>query len=433
MKRLHVHVAVEDLAQSTQFYSTLFASEPTVVKDDYVKWMLDDPRVNFAISTRPGRAAGVSHLGIQAEDEAELAEVYDRLARAERPTIEAKATTCCYAKSDKQWIADPQGVPWETFFTYGESTVYGEGSLARLKEIREAEAMPQAAPDPAGASAYCAPAGVTAAMDDAQIKEIVRARYGGIAEAAGADSCCAPASSCCGDTAAGTPADKSRQMGYSDAELAAVPDGANLGLGCGNPQGIAGLKPGEVVIDLGSGAGFDCFLAARQVGAGGRVIGVDMTHEMLKKARENAAKISAANVEFRLGELEHLPVADSTADAILSNCVINLVPDKAQVYREAFRVMKAGGRLAISDVVNTAPLTPELQADAALLCGCIAGASPVERVESWLTQAGFVDVRVTPQSESRELVASWAPGRGIENFVASATVEARKPGCTSRG
>ena len=432
MKRLHVHVAVEDLAQSTQFYSTLFASEPTVVKDDYVKWMLDDPRVNFAISTRPGRAAGVSHLGIQAEDEAELAEVYDRLARAERPTIEAKATTCCYAKSDKQWIADPQGVPWETFFTYGESTVYGEGSLARLKEIREAEAMPQAAPDPAGASAYCAPAGVTAAMDDAQIKEIVRARYGGIAEAAGADSCCAPASSCCGDTAAGTPADKSRQMGYSDAELAAVPDGANLGLGCGNPQGIAGLKPGEVVIDLGSGAGFDCFLAARQVGAGGRVIGVDMTHEMLKKARENAAKISAANVEFRLGELEHLPVADSTADAILSNCVINLVPDKAQVYREAFRVLKAGGRLAISDVVNTAPLTPELQADAALLCGCIAGASPVERIESWLAQAGFVDVRVTPQPESRELVASWAPGRGIENFVASATVEARKPGI-SRG
>jgi len=427
MKRLHVHVAVEDLAQSTQFYSTLFASEPTVVKDDYVKWMLDDPRVNFAISTRPGRAAGVSHLGIQAEDEAELAEVYDRLARAERPTIEAKATTCCYAKSDKQWIADPQGVPWETFFTYGESTVYGEGSLARLKEIREAEAMPQAAPDPAGASAYCAPAGVTAAMDDAQIKEIVRARYGGIAEAAGADSCCAPASSCCGDTAAGTPADKSRQMGYSDAELAAVPDGANLGLGCGNPQGIAGLKPGEVVIDLGSGAGFDCFLAARQVGAGGRVIGVDMTHEMLKKARENAAKISAANVEFRLGELEHLPVADSTADAILSNCVINLVPDKAQVFREAFRVPKPGGRLAVSDVINIAPLPPELQADPTLLCGCVAGAAPAERIQTWLREAGFVDVRITPKPESREMVATWASGRGVENYITSAMVEARKP------
>jgi len=217
-------------------------------------------------------------------------------------------------------------------------------------------------------------------------------------------------------------------MGYSEAELAAVPDGANLGLGCGNPQAIAALKPGEIVLDLGSGAGFDCFLAARQVGATGRVIGVDMTHEMMKKARQNAAKISATNVEFRLGELEHLPVADSTADAILSNCVINLVPDKAQVFREAFRVLKPGGRLAISDVVNTAPLTPELQADTALLCGCIAGAAPVEGIERGLAQAGFVDVRVTPQPESRELVASWAPGRGIESFVASANVEARKPG-----
>jgi hypothetical protein len=162
MKRLHVHVSVDDLAHSTRFYATLFATDPTVVKDDYVKWMLDDPRVNFAISTRAGRAAGISHLGIQAEDEAELAEVYDRLARAERPIVEAKATTCCYAKSDKQWIADPQGVPWETFLTYGESTVYGEGSLAKLKEVSEAaccaptccepEAILQAAPQPAAAS-----------------------------------------------------------------------------------------------------------------------------------------------------------------------------------------------------------------------------------------------------------------------------------------
>jgi catechol 2,3-dioxygenase-like lactoylglutathione lyase family enzyme len=165
MKRLHVHVAVDDLAQSTRFYSTLFAAEPTVIKDDYVKWMLEDPRVNFAISTRPGRAVGISHLGIEAEDEVELAEVYDRLARAERPTLEAKATTCCYARSDKQWIADPQGVPWETFLTYGESTVYGEGSPAELKEISETacctpaccepEASGQAAPQPAAASACC--------------------------------------------------------------------------------------------------------------------------------------------------------------------------------------------------------------------------------------------------------------------------------------
>src|SRR5438876_611934 len=137
MKRFHVHVHVDDLTQSIRFYSTLFAAEPSVVKDDYAKWMLDDPRVNFAISKHAGNDAGISHLGIQAEDETELAEVYDRLVRAERPTIEEKAATCCYARSDKQWIADPQGVPWETFFTYGEAEIYGEGSLKKLKEATE--------------------------------------------------------------------------------------------------------------------------------------------------------------------------------------------------------------------------------------------------------------------------------------------------------
>ncbi len=264
-------------------------------------------------------------------------------------------------------------------------------------------------------------------MDTDQIKEMVRTRYGGIAEAAGTAGCCAPAPSCCGPGAATPVQDKARHMGYSEAELAAVPEGANLGLGCGNPQAIAALRPGEVVIDLGSGAGFDCFLAADQVGPAGHVIGVDMTHAMLKKARENAAVIGTGNVEFRLGEIEHLPVADNTADAILSNCVINLVPDKEQVFREAFRVLKPGGRLAISDVVNTAPLSADLQSDTALLCGCVAGAAPIERIETWLTRAGFVAIRVTPKPESRELIKTWAPGRGIEDFVVSASIEARKP------
>src|SRR4051812_224203 len=263
-------------------------------------------------------------------------------------------------------------------------------------------------------------------MEQADIKELVRARYGSIAEAASAaSSCCAPATSCCGPAA--TPDTKSLRMGYSAEELAAVPEGANLGLGCGNPQAIADLKPGETVIDLGSGAGFDCFLASGQVGETGHVIGVDMTHEMLKKARENAAKIGAKNVEFRLGELEHLPVADNTADVILSNCVINLVPDKAQVFREAFRVLNHGGRLAISDVVNKAPLPDKLQGDAALLCSCVAGAAPVDQITAWLAEAGFIDVRVTPKAESRELISSWAPGSGIEDFVVSAIVEGRKP------
>ena len=192
---------------------------------------------------------------------------------------------------------------------------------------------------------------------------------------------------------------KARDIGYSDEELAAVPEGANLGLGCGNPLAIAAMKPGEVVVDLGSGAGFDCLLAARQVGPTGRVIGVDMTHEMLKKARDNAGKVGAGNVEFRLGELEHLPIADDTADVIISNCVINLVPDKAQVFREAIRVLKPGGRVSISDVLNIAPLPEDLRADPALLCGCVAGAISAERTETLLREAGFVDVRDRGQSE----------------------------------
>jgi ubiquinone/menaquinone biosynthesis C-methylase UbiE len=264
------------------------------------------------------------------------------------------------------------------------------------------------------------------ALDAADVKQMVRERYGSIAVSSG--SCCAPAAtaSCC---APNQDVDlQSGRLGYSAAELHAVPEGANLGLGCGNPQAIAALRPGETLIDLGSGAGFDCLLAARQVGAAGRVIGVDMTHEMLAKARENARRAGAANVEFLLGELEHLPVADNTADVIISNCVINLVPDKQQVFREAFRVLRAGGRLAIADVVNVAPLPPELAADTALLCGCVAGAAAMDAIEDWLKAAGFVDVRIVVTPASREYIAEWAAGQGVENYVVSATIEARKPG-----
>jgi arsenite methyltransferase len=273
-------------------------------------------------------------------------------------------------------------------------------------------------------------------MDEAQIKEMVRARYGGIAtgvgpseDAAPSDSsCCSPvAASCCGPVPASRFEDKALRMGYSEAEVGAVPEGSNLGLGCGNPQAVAAMQAGEVVIDLGSGAGFDCFLAAQQVGPTGHVIGVDMTHEMLKKARENATKVAAANVEFRLGELEHLPVADDTADVVISNCVINLVPDKGQVFREAFRVLKPGGRIAVSDIVNTAPLPPDLRADPSFICGCVAGAATVDQVQTWLAETGFTDVSVTIKPESRELIKTWAPGRGIEDYVASAIVEGRKP------
>jgi SAM-dependent methyltransferase len=244
-------------------------------------------------------------------------------------------------------------------------------------------------------------------FEAAEIKDIVRARYGGIASSADS-GCCAPPASCCAITAASAVNGEGQEMAYSAEELAAVPEGANLG--------------------LGSGAGFDRFLAARQVGATGHVIGVDMTHEKLKKARDNAARVGAANIQFRLGELEHLQITDKTAEVILSNCVINLVPDKEQVFREAFRVLRAGGRLAISDVVNLKPLSADLTADRALVCGCVGGAAPVRDVKARLQAAGFEDVQVTVKSERCDLVASWAPGRGIEDYVASAIIEARKPG-----
>lgn len=249
------------------------------------------------------------------------------------------------------------------------------------------------------------------------VRAVVRDHYGTIAR--GANPGCAPG--CC--STAGTAA---ATLGYTRDQTDAVPDGADLGLGCGNPTALASLREGETVLDLGAGGGFDCFIAARQVGPRGKVIGVDMTADMVARARDNARKVQATNVEFRLGEIEHLPVADASVDAILSNCVINLSPDKPQVFREAFRVLRAGGRLAISDVVATGPIPVELQNQAAALAGCISGAAPLDDVRAMLAAAGFVDVEVTIAPRSAEIVGAWLPG--IENFVASATIEARKPG-----
>jgi len=256
----------------------------------------------------------------------------------------------------------------------------------------------------------------------------VRGDYAKVARASDAGDCCGVESSCCGvsdDAAINTLI--STRLGYSAEDLAAVPEGADMGLGCGNPRAIAGLQDGEVVVDLGSGGGFDCFLAAPEVGESGRVIGIDMTPDMLSKARNNALKGNYRNVEFRLGEIEHLPVADNTADVIISNCVINLSPDKPQVFREALRILKPGGRLAVSDVVASVELPAAMRNDPLLVSGCMGGASLIEDLEAMLAAAGFVDIRIAPKDESRAFIRDWAPGRGVEDYVVSATIEAVKP------
>jgi SAM-dependent methyltransferase len=200
-----------------------------------------------------------------------------------------------------------------------------------------------------------------------------------------------------------------------------------MGLGCGNPKAIAGLKAGEIVVDLGAGGGFDCFLAAHEVGHNGHVIGVDMTPDMISKARANADKGRYKNVEFRLGEIEHLPIADATANVIISNCVINLSPNKPQVFREAFRVLKPGGRLAISDVVATVELPEEMRNDAGLIAGCMGNASLVEHLEKMMSAAGFEQVLIQPKDDSKEFIKDWAPGHNVTDYVVSATIEAIKP------
>ena len=256
-----------------------------------------------------------------------------------------------------------------------------------------------------------------------EIRREVRDHYAAVA--CGASGCCAPGAGC------GPNPEASLALGYAPGDLAAAPEGANLGLGCGNPQAIASLRVGETVLDLGSGAGFDCFLAARQVGPGGRVIGVDMTPSMIEKARANAARVGAANVEFRLGEIERLPVADGEVDVILSNCVVNLSPDKPAVFREAARALKPGGRIAIADVVATAPLPEAMRHEIALHAGCVAGAATVDEVVEMLRAAGLTEVRVHVRPESRAFISEWFPGVGAEDYVASATIEAVRPKATS--
>ena len=252
-------------------------------------------------------------------------------------------------------------------------------------------------------------------MRKEEIKQVVREGYAKIAKQT--SSCCTPVNSCCGSTDLAQ--DISKSIGYTEEELTSVPEGANLGLGCGNPVALASLREGETVLDLGSGAGFDCFLAANRVGRTGKVIGVDMTPEMLEKARENARKGNYTNVDFRLGEIENLPVADNSVDVIISNCVINLSSDKAQVFKEAYRVLRPGGRVMVSDIVLLKELPDAIKGSVAAYTGCIAGASRKEDYLATVASAAFQDV---------EVISEVSLGTGeLAGLAASVIVRAIKP------
>jgi arsenite methyltransferase len=257
-------------------------------------------------------------------------------------------------------------------------------------------------------------------VDTESVKAAVRETYGRIASEQQAAGCCGT-SGCCGPGAS----TNSRALGYSENERQTAPEGSDLGLGCGNPQALASLQPGERVLDLGSGAGFDAFLAARQVGPSGSVIGVDMTPQMITKARGNILKTDLHNVEFRLGEIEHLPVTDESVDVIMSNCVINLSTDKDAVFREAYRVLAPGGRLAISDIVAFTEIPAAVRNDLEAYTGCVSGAAPIAEIEGMLRGAGFENVRVDLKSNSEAVVQDWSPG--AKTLVASALIRATKP------
>lgn len=268
-----------------------------------------------------------------------------------------------------------------------------------------------------------------------QIRQAVRKAYKKVAAATATDpgdkpavSCCGPSSSCGCNESNFTLEQMSAAMGYTKTDTNSVPEGANMGLGCGNPVAIASLSVGEKVVDLGCGGGFDCFLAAKKVGQTGQVIGVDMTPEMISKARKNAMKMDLKNVDFRLGEIEHLPVGDNCVDTIISNCVVNLSPDKLAVYRDAYRVLKPGGRLAISDILATAPLPKEIRNDSEFLAACMGGAHTFEETKQILKKVGYKDISITHKNISRESFQQWNPSisEKVTDYVVSATIEAVK-------
>ncbi len=349
--RVQLALNVDDLETAVEFYETLLGVPVAKRKPGYANFAVDQPPLKLVLFENPGATERLNHLGVEVSEDAEVRKAVERLKAAGLADRVEDETTCCYATQDKVWATDPQGARWEIYRVLRDSETFGG--------------------QPPGDG------------DAERVRDSVRAGYTDVAERR-LDS--------------GDAARHADRIGYAEADLAAVPDGANLGVGCGNPTAIDSLRPGETVLDLGSGAGMDAFLAARQVGPEGCVIGVDMTDAMLEKARENARKVGAASVEFRKGLIEDLPVDDGSVDAVISNCVINLSPEKPRVFQEAYRVLRPGGRLMVSDVVLERPLPEAVVKSAEAWIGCVSGASQREAYLAAIRDAGFREVQVTGEA-----------------------------------
>ena len=358
--RVQLALNVRDLDEAVEFYGKLFDAKPNKRKPGYANFAIEQPPLKLVLFENPGAAERLNHLGVEVFEGGDVRAATERLKAAGLADSVEDEQTCCYATQDKVWSLDPQGLRWEWYRLLEDSETFG-------RETMTAERRPQ---------------------DPERVREMVQEGYTRVVQ--GVDASHA--------------ADLSRRVGYSDEELEAVPDGANLGVGCGNPTAIDALRAGETVLDLGSGAGMDAFLAARQVGPTGHVIGVDMTEAMLEKARDNARKTGVENVEFRKGQIEALPVEDESVDVILSNCVINLSPEKDRVYREAFRVLRPGGRLMISDVVLERPLPQAVLDSVDAYLGCVGGASLREEYLETVRNAGFREVRVDRESNFADAI-----------------------------
>jgi arsenite methyltransferase len=425
--KVHLHLHVSDLARSRAFYEKFLGGAPVKVKAGYVKFLPAWVPVNLALSPGgPGGAGAIDHVGVQVDSVATVMGELARVRAAGLAVTEEMGVDCCHANQDKFWVADPDGVEWEVYhLNY---------------DLEDAEARQDTRPGGltvVGTTGCCGGPGTAtretgAPVDDVAIRDVVKQKYGQVAlrVAGGGTSCCSPSSS------AGS-CDPITSNLYEQGETVDLPEHAvSASLGCGNPTALAQLEPGETVLDLGSGGGIDVLLSAKRVGPAGRAYGLDMTDEMLALARENQRKAGVTNVEFLKGEIEHIPLPDASVDVVISNCVINLSADKDAVLAEAYRVLKPGGRFAVSDVVVSGEVPSQLRRSVELWIGCVAGALEESEYRAKLAKAGFEEIgleptRVYTAESARDFLAG--AGLGVEAIAAmdgkfaSAFVRARKP------